>query len=278
MEPTAQPATRAASAISTKSSIVLQAHASWISFSRAALLTVLTQARWQLTLAQACLTTTRAPLDDAVLMVAPGRPVSRARPTRASAPRTVTVTARTDSMTGPSSPAVTQSSPSSSNTSTPGITTASASATPGQTVPSAGANQPLGLADAQAKVGEWEESRYEIADRSDVRGIGVPVTYCGDSGMSTAMLEYRLANRFKTLSMSISQANSSKQSDQQLTVAVIANGSQLDIQTVPFNQVKPVQLPVLGVNALQIRLFLNEKVKDCGNGGVTGVIEQLVVS
>src|SRR5664280_985034 len=87
MEPTAQPATRAASAISTKSSIVLQAHASWISFSRAALLTVLTQARWQLTLAQACLTTTRAPLDDAVLMVAPGRPVSRARPTRASAPR-----------------------------------------------------------------------------------------------------------------------------------------------------------------------------------------------
>jgi len=110
--------------------------------------------------------------------------------------------------------------------------------------------------------------------------MGVPVIYCGDnSGMSTAMLEYRLANRFKTLSMSISQANSSKQSDQQLTVAVIANGSQLDIQTVPFNQVKPVQLPVLGVNALQIRLSLNEKVKNCGyGGGVTGVIEQLVVS
>lgn len=199
--------------------------------------------------------------------------------TRSATP-TVTVTARTDSMTGPSSPAVTQSSPSSSNTSTPGITTASASATPGQTVPSARANQPLGLADAQAKVGEWEESRYEIADRSDVRGMGVPVTYCGDnSGVSNAMLEYRLANRFKTLSMSISQANSSKQSDQQLTVAVIANGSQLDIQTVPFNQVKPVQLPVLGVNALQIRLSLNEKVKNCGyGGGVTGVIEQLVVS
>jgi len=199
--------------------------------------------------------------------------------TRSATP-TVTVTAPTDSMTGPSSPAVTQSSPSSSNTSTPGITTASASATPGQTVPSARANQPLGLADAQAKVGEWEESRYEIADRSDVRGMGVPVTYCGDnSGVSNAMLEYRLANRFKTLSMSISQANSSKQSDQQLTVAVIANGSQLDIQTVPFNQVKPVQVPVLGVNALQIRLSLNEKVKDCGyGGGVTGVIEQLVVS
>jgi hypothetical protein len=194
---------------------------------------------------------------------------------------TVTVTAqpRTDAMTNPSSPFITPSSPAGSGTSTFGSPTSGASATPGQTVPSARANQPLGLSDAQSEVGQWEERRYEIADRSDVRGMGVPVTYCGDQGSSTPTLEYRLANRFKTLSMSMAQANSSKASDQQLTVAVIANGSQLDIQTVAFNQVKPLQLSIAGVNALQIRLFLNDKVTHCGyGGGVTGVIEQLVVS
>lgn len=136
--------------------------------------------------------------------------------------------------------------------------------------------QPLGLADAQAAVGEWQESRYEVADRVDVRGVGVPVDACGDS-TDTPLLEFRLANRFATLRFSASQANNSVDSNQLLTVLVEGNGSQLDIQKVPFNRVKSIEVSVDGVNALRIRLFLDEN--ECNyQESVVGVLESLVVT
>lgn len=192
------------------------------------------------------------------------------------------------SQASPKSPPQASSSPSSnpspSPTSAPSPTpsevsptdapTGSPTAMPGS-IPSAFAGQPLNLDQAQSVSGAWEQSRYEVANRSDVAGMGVPVQSCSDTG--GAVLEYRLADRFSSLRFSVSQANSSQSSDQLLTVVVMANGSQLDIQTVPFNQVKPLKYSVSGVNAMQIRLFLSDKVQRCG-GSVTAVIEQLVVS
>lgn len=142
------------------------------------------------------------------------------------------------------------------------------------------ARQGLGLAQAQSVQGEWEESRYEVADRTEVRAAGVTVDSCGDSPSNAPSLEYRLANRFKTLTFSASQANSSKSSNQLMNVLVEGNGTQLDIQKVPFNKVRQLKVPVDGVNALVIRLFLDES--RCSTGfndpEVTGLVEALTVA
>lgn len=153
-------------------------------------------------------------------------------------------------------------------------------ATPESTsVSTARSGQPLGLDDAHTRLGAWEEDRYEIADRTDVSGMGVEVTRCGDSS-SAPELEYRLANRFNRVTMQISQANSSQDSDHLLTILVIANGSQLDIQRVPFNQVKPLELEIGGVNALRLRFYLDEENTDAcsSQSSVIAVIEDLVVT
>jgi hypothetical protein len=138
----------------------------------------------------------------------------------------------------------------------------------------------LSLTDAQSSYPEWEEGLYEVADRTNVRAMGVPVTYCGDQGDSSPRLEFRLANRFKTLSMNVAQANSSKDSDQTLVVVIEGNDKQLDIQQVPFNEVVSIaDLNIEGVNALRVKISLDDEDEDCGsNSGATAVVEKLVVT
>jgi hypothetical protein len=153
----------------------------------------------------------------------------------------------------------------------------SASPTTPDSVPTELADTPLGLSRAQRATGEWEESRYEIADRSDVPGMGVVVDCTVEE--NAPQLEYRLANRFNALSLTVSQANSSESSDQQLTIRILGNESQLDVQKVPFNKVKPLKVDVRGVNALKIRLFLDrEEGCTTGNESVVAVIEDLKVN
>jgi len=136
--------------------------------------------------------------------------------------------------------------------------------------------QALGLNRAFATVGEWEENRYEVADRSDVAGIGVIVRTCRDDS-GAPQLEYRLANRFDTLTFNVAQGNSSVSSDQQLAVRVLGNEGQLDIQKVPFNQVKPITVDIRGVNALKIRLFLDDEQRCDYSSEITAVLEDITV-
>lgn len=153
------------------------------------------------------------------------------------------------------------------------------SSSPGS-VPTDRLGQPLSLRDAHSFYPEWEEGLYEVADRSDVRAMGAPVTGCGLASYSPH-LEFRLANRFDSLSMNIAQANSSESSDQTLVVVIEGNDEQIDIRQVPFNEVVSIaDLDIDGVNALRVRLFLDDEDEDCGSGssGTTAVIEQLVVT
>ncbi|MGY1618390.1 hypothetical protein ACI797_16750 [Geodermatophilus sp. SYSU D00691] len=128
----------------------------------------------------------------------------------------------------------------------------------------------LTLADFFA-VTDFEERRYDVADQNDVQGIGATVQYCGGDPSYVQQLELRLANNFSELTFSAAQANDSRNSDQELAVEVVGNNEQIDIRSVPFNEVQDFTVDVEGVNALVIRLYLDDAAEDCG-GSVIGVI------
>ena len=110
-----------------------------------------------------------------------------------------------------------------------------------------------------------------MATSSDVQGIASTVDTCSGRSSSVKTLELRLENKFDTLSFSAGQDNDSVRSDQNLSVEVMANNAQVEIRSIPFNEVRAFEIPVSGVNALQIRMFLDDQVPRCG-GSVIGVV------
>ncbi len=121
----------------------------------------------------------------------------------------------------------------------------------------------------------WEEERYDVAGQQDVQGIATEVSSCYGFQREDA-LELRLGNNFETLDLSVVQADDSRSSDQQLTVQVLANNAQVEIRSVPFNEVLTLSIPVTGVNALRIELALDEDDPECG-GAVTAVMTDVEV-
>jgi len=96
-------------------------------------------------------------------------------------------------------------------------------------------------------------------------------------GSYTQGIELRLGNNFKQLDFSVGQADNSANSDQNLSVEVLANNSQVEIRSVPFNEIQTFSIPVTGVNALKIRFGLDERVSEC-RGSVIGVITDATVT
>ena len=193
-------------------------------------------------------------------------------------------TAACSSFAGDSAEASTTAhrSTSASRTTTPAETssstsTSSTSSSPGGPLGTDAAGRKLTLADFFQPDSQWAEKRYDIADKSQVQGIGTTVVQCGSNG-SSPQLELRLANNFDQLTFSVGQANDSRASDQKLVVEVLANNQQVEIQSVPFNQVQDFRIPVDGVNALKILLYLDNTVQGCGLGSVIGVITGATVN
>ncbi len=133
----------------------------------------------------------------------------------------------------------------------------------------------LTLADFHMPSTAWDEERYDVADEKDVQGIAAEVDACGD--YAPQELELRLGNNFQELTFSVAQANDSLDSDQQLSVEVLANNEQVEIRSVPFNQIQEFTIDVDGVNALKILFYLDDNVDDCG-GSVIGVLTDTTVS
>jgi len=167
---------------------------------------------------------------------------------------------------------------SSSETSTSTSSSSSTSSSPGGPLGSDAAGRKLTLADFFQPDSQWAEKRYDIADKSQVQGIGTTVQYCG-TGYAPRELELRLANNFDELTFSVGQANDSRASDQNVTVEVLGNNQQIDIRTVPFNQIQEFRIPVSGVNALKIDLSLDEDVQNCGRtGSVVAVLTDITLT
>jgi hypothetical protein len=116
-----------------------------------------------------------------------------------------------------------------------------------------------------------EEDRYDLADEKQVQGIAADVNSCS----SYQELELRLANNFEKLDFSVGQANDSTSSDASVTVEVLANNAQVEIRSVPFNEIQEFSIPVEGVNALKIHIYLDDRAT-C-NATVTAVLTDITL-
>lgn len=136
----------------------------------------------------------------------------------------------------------------------------------------------LTTADAFSMYGEWRDDRFDVAKQTQLKGLGVRVSSCIESSSENAQLEFRLANKFSDLTFSAGQSNTSTSSDMTLKVDVRGNGSQLEVQRIPFNKTHDFDISVADINALQITLYLDDSVEGCPDGGVEGVLYKMKLS
>jgi hypothetical protein len=120
----------------------------------------------------------------------------------------------------------------------------------------------------------WREDRFDIADKAQIRGIGVEVG-CGNT---PDVLELRLARQFQTLNMNVGQSNDSASSDGSVIVEVLGNGKQLDIHEIPFDRIQPFEIPIDAVNALKIQVLFEKESCDYGRDTAIAVVSGLTVT
>jgi hypothetical protein len=141
-------------------------------------------------------------------------------------------------------------------------------------VPTNASGRALTLADVFGTEGEWEESRYDVATRTEVQGIGTQLNACGEDDAHE--IELRLAHRFSRLTMNVGQANDSASSDETLVVQIVTNGKLEDTRRVPFDRIQQFAVNVKDVNALKLRFWIDE-VECAYRDGIIAVIEKLTV-
>lgn len=112
---------------------------------------------------------------------------------------------------------------------------------------------------------EWQDGRFQVAGRRDLAGISGPLYYCRDDQSTHDVLELRLANQFKRISMKIGQSDESEQSDAMVNVRLLGNGKYIDSVKVPFNKIDEFSASVSDVNALKIEVWIGgDKCEDGG--------------
>lgn len=142
--------------------------------------------------------------------------------------------------------------------------------------PTAVKDRTLTLADAfrASAYPEWVDDRFDIASKPEVQGIAVETDDCYRD--DSPEVEFRLANAFSTFSLSAGQANESESSEQVAKVEVIGNGEQIDVRSVPFNEIVEFKdLNVQGVNALKVKVYLDDDHENCGDGSTTVVLHEI---
>lgn len=191
----------------------------------------------------------------------------------------------TPSSSDTASPSETPLTPSPSGTpltpapSTPGQTPAPSSAEPLPTGPPpvldrAAANRDLATSDFFAIPVEWTGGQFDVASERGLTGISGPLRTCAEDEASAQTFELRLANQFSRISARFGQANNSESSDAEMLVRIVGNGTFIDSKRVKFNKLESIQVPVNGVNALKIQVFMTGKGCDENkvvNAVLTGV-------
>lgn len=116
----------------------------------------------------------------------------------------------------------------------------------------------------------WQDGRFDVAGQRGLSGIRGPLNYCRSDEDDHSILELRLANRFKKISMKVGQSDDSGQSDAVLNVRLVGNGKYIDSVKVPFNKIDSFSAPVSDVNALKIEVWMGGD--HCGSGTVGAVL------
>lgn len=133
----------------------------------------------------------------------------------------------------------------------------------------------LTLADFFSVPDGWQDGRFDVAGQRGLAGISGPLYYCRDDQSQSRhdVLELRLANRFKKVSMKVGQSDDSEQSDAVLNVRLQGNGKYIDSVKVPFNKIDGFSASVSGVNALKIEVWIGGD--KCIQGTVGAVLSGL---
>lgn len=125
----------------------------------------------------------------------------------------------------------------------------------------------LTMSDFFSAPDEWQDGRFQVAGQRDLAGISGPLYYCRDDQSRHDVLELRLANQFKKISMKIGQSDESEQSDAVLNVRLLGNGKYIDSVKVPFNKMDDFSASVSDVNALKMEVWIGGD--KCEDGGKT---------
>ena len=126
----------------------------------------------------------------------------------------------------------------------------------------AAAGRDLRIADFFSAPIEWRDGTYDVASDRALPGVSGPLRRCNEDEANAQTFELRLANNFRRLTMRVGQANNSESSDAEVLVRFVGNGSFIDSTRVKFNKLQDVAVPVTGVNALKLELFMSGKKCD----------------
>lgn len=108
----------------------------------------------------------------------------------------------------------------------------------------------LGLDDFFNPDGNWEEGRWNVADRKDEQGVSA-------NSLSSRELELRLQNQFSTLRFDAGQANDSTSSECTAKVDVVVDGELRETREFGFNVVQEFDgVDVRDSNAVRIEVSL----------------------
>lgn len=130
---------------------------------------------------------------------------------------------------------------------------------------------PLTLSDFFNPTSGWSENSFDVAGRTDVKGIGGSEIRCGDASEDSA-LELRLQNKFDQLEFSVGQSDWSERPDQRLVVRVLGDNEQLDVDRLDFNEMKDFTVSVADRNAVRIEFFLDDEIENCAPWTVQAVV------
>lgn len=124
------------------------------------------------------------------------------------------------------------------------------------------AGRDLRVADFFAAPVEWRDGTYDVASERALPGVSGTLRRCNAAEADAQTFELRLANNFSRVSMRVGLANNSENSDAEVLVRLVGNGTFIDSTQVRFNKLQDVAVPVTGVNALKLELFMTGKKCD----------------
>lgn len=109
-------------------------------------------------------------------------------------------------------------------------------------------DRPLGLDDFFNHSSSWEEGRWNVANRTNERGVAIRLS-------SGSELELRLQNQFTTLSFDAGQANDSASSECLTKIDILVDGELRETREFGFNMIQEfADVDVADGNAVKLEV------------------------
>lgn len=146
------------------------------------------------------------------------------------------------------------------------------------------ANTYLVLNDFAAASSDWRDGVFQIAEKSDITGIGTELNYCIETPQSAGMdnlnenstqaLRLNLGHKFDSLKFEVGQENDSAALDQNMAVRITDGTKQIgEINTVAFDEYRTIDVPVTGRNVIIIQVYIPKAAgESCSSSSISPVI------